>query len=143
MEHIYKTRIKTFTGYSLDALEHDINKFCDYNDAVSTDISVSYEPQAGKMLFERNSDSSYAEKYLAVVTYRVDWTEEMVQNGVEQWALARIDAKSIPRTWVDPVTLMEQSRAEIIKRKWDELLATDEAKALRKELEIKYSKEEK
>lgn len=143
MEHIYKTRIKTFSDSNLELLEHDINDFCADNDAVTINISVSYKPKEWKVATKRESLFSYAEKYRAAIIYRVDWTEEMVRADMTQWVLGRLDAERAPRTWVDPVTLMEQSNENMLMRKWDELLATDEAKALRKELEIKYSKEEK
>lgn len=87
MAHIFKEQFKIFKAAKTEDLEKSLNDFAMNHDINSVDVKPHSFSQKGTMLCDRiNPMSDTATIYIATVSYQIDYTEKMVNEGLREWA---------------------------------------------------------
>lgn len=144
MEHKIVPAYKIFEEISSSELEKRVNKFAKCHDVESVDFRFNEIDQDGMMLCDRpNKYGKTFTLYRAIVKYRRDITEELVSENLAKWAWEKVESefKKLGGGYCNPYTLEWKSVSAVGKQKVEQLLASDEARAMQKTLENKFCRE--
>lgn len=119
MEHKIVPAYKIFEEISSDKIEKQVNDFSRFHEIESVDIKIQQRSQKGMMLCERLPPfTDICNVYVATVKYKRDIAKELVDKNLIKWA------------W-------ETAESELA----EQLLASDEVKAMQVTLENKFCRE--
>lgn len=144
MEHKIVPAYKIFEEISSKDLEKQVNRFAKCHDVESVDIKIQQRSQKGMMLCERLSPyTDICNVYVGVVKYRRDITKELVSENLMKWAWEKVESefKKLGGGYCNLYTLEWKSVSAVGKQKVEQLLASDEARAMQKTLENKFCRE--
>lgn len=144
MEHKVIPAYKIFEEISSDKIEKQVNDFSRFHEIESVDIKIQQRSQKGMMLCERLPPfTDICNVYLATVKYKRDITKELVDKNLIKWAWKTVENefKKLGGGYCNLNTLEWTSKSDVIKQKVEQLLVSDEAKAMRVTLENKFCRE--
>lgn len=145
MEHKVVPAYKIFEEISSGELEKQVNKFAECHDVESVNFRFNEIDQDGMMLCDRpNKYGKTFTLYRAIVKYRRDITEELVSENLMKWAWETVESgfkDYVGGGHCNLNTLEWTPVADLKKQKLEQLLASDEARAMQKTLENKFCRE--
>lgn len=145
--HILRVQYKFLQSPYLGKLQEKVNEFVVKNNAESVTLTTGEVCQKGMMLCDRpNPNGDYYTLYIANIKYIEDYTARRMSEELDKWLESRLKEYSEQHIGMLPPLGLRSvetgrviSHEDLVRNYAEKLMASEEYKAVERELEIKYS----